>query len=341
MNFTRRSVRSKPGLTQEEALISLQEDSSFRPGVDELTSLRRRGSRWVAELRAPKTAGPPPAFAEEGGEEEPSDSGPPEEESNDGPPDSPSDSSSDSEGSDSGPPSDSGSEGPPGDGDGEKKGGGTDQQILHILTQILHALGGGGPEGMGGPDALGPGLDGPAGPPPAHKGPGHPPGAGAGAPPAAGGAGPAGRPLKPGEMRSAPGVTPVGAPSFGSTQRQATPVPGVPGAAPGGPPVGGPPSDQAATDRCPQCGYPGPCPLHGGSAINQAPGGGPMAPIAALQKELAPLLGKAPTLTISTSENQPISEVVKTVREAVEPHGYQIKQAKRVDGGIRVLASIR
>lgn len=330
MKFARRSVRSKPGLTQEEALLSLQSDPSYRPGVDEITSLRRRGSRWVAELRAPKTAGPPPAFADEGPEEEgPSDDAP------DGPP-----APSPDEGpSDEGSPDDSGSEGPPSPDDGEKKEPGKEKkgdvegQILQTLQAILHALGGGGPEGMGGPDALGPGPDGPAGPPPpAHAGPGHPPGAGAGPP--GGGAPKPGRPMKPGE--APPGSTPVGAPAFAS--RQAAPVPGVPGAVPGG----ATPAAPGAGGACPQCGGPEPCPIHGASAINQPPGGpSGMSPVASLRNELAPMIGKAPTLTISTGANQPINEVVQIVREAVEPHGYQVKQAKRVDGGIRVLASVR
>lgn len=153
--------------------------------------------RWIAAIS--KVAGPP-AFADDEGGESPA----PE---SDGPPsdDAPSD-----EGPDLGPPDDD--EGPSeekGEKKEEKGEKGELNEIKELLTVLLTALGlsPGGPEDspVPGPDGAGP--DGPPGPPP-----GGPEG------------GPDGghekqvvrheRSLKPGE--SAPGTTPVGAPSFSS-----------------------------------------------------------------------------------------------------------------------------
>lgn len=214
MEFTTRTVRSAAGLTQEEALTSLQSHPQYRAGT-KIASIRRRGDHWVADLLEPKTAEFPPS-GDEGGESE--ESAPPSDDEGG------SDESKDSE--------DSGSDSPEsgddplglgGDEGGEGEGGGdTEGQILHTLQQILHALQGGPPMGgMGGPDDLGPGLD--AGGPPPHAGPGRPPKApGAGAPPMGGGAG---RPMKPGE--APPGSTPVGAPAFASLQAKVAAVAGV------------------------------------------------------------------------------------------------------------------
>lgn len=214
MDYTTRQVRSQPGLTQEEALQSLQSHPYYRSGT-KIASIRRRGDRWVADLLEPKTAEFPPAeedadAAPDEAKAEKEEAVADEEKADEGP-----------DGGDEGPaglPSD----GPPGaPGEEKKPGGGTETQILHVLTEILHALQGGPPSGgLGGPDDLGPGLDGPGGPPP-HAGPGRPPGGGG----MGGGMG-GGRPMKPGEVPNKPGVTPVGAPAFASLQAKVASVAG-------------------------------------------------------------------------------------------------------------------
>lgn len=229
MEYTPRTVRSRPGLTQEEALVALQSHPSYRHGT-RIASIRRRGDRWVADLLEPKFAaeddfGPagdddaddapapkPKKEKSEGGDSEgggDSDPAAELEDALDGPPGLPGGDPTDPEG-----------------GKPEGGKGGTEQAVLHVLEQILHALQGGPPSGgLGGPDDLGPGLGGPEGPPPPHAGPGRPPGA-PNKPPMGGPGGPeglpagpgAGRPMRPGEMPNKPGVTPVGAPAFASTQ---------------------------------------------------------------------------------------------------------------------------
>lgn len=206
MNYIERKVRSAPGLSQEQALESLQTHPNFRPGT-KLASLRRRGDRWVAVLQVPKTSAFPPSD-DGGGEEGPPKKPAPDEGPDDGP-DGPPD-----EGG--GPPDDIGGppEGGPDEGGEKKPGkGGTEEMVLHVLTEILHALKGGpaGP-GMGGPDDMGPGPDAMGGPPP-HGGHGLPP---AGPPPPGGGMG-IGAKLKPGEVPNKPGVVVPGAPAFSST----------------------------------------------------------------------------------------------------------------------------
>lgn len=204
MDYIQRRVRSAPGLSQEDALDSLQTHPNFKSGT-KIASIRRRGERWVAELLVPKTAGGFP-----GGDEGPDESGPPKSDGGD-------------EGEDFSPAAEAEEDGEGGDGPeggpkppgGEKKGegkGGTEEQMLHVLTEILHALKGGpvGPE-LGGPDDLGPGPDALGGPPP-HGGHGLPPGGGP--PPGAAGIG---AKLKPGEVPNKPGVVPLGAPAFSST----------------------------------------------------------------------------------------------------------------------------
>lgn len=202
LNYLERTVRSAPNLSQEDALDSLQSHPNFRPGT-KIASLRRRGERWVATLHIPKTAGGFPP----GGDE--LDEGPPKPKA--GPEDGPDDGAPD-DGPEGLPGMDGPPDGPPG-ADGEKKPGkgGAETEILHVLTEILHALKGGpvGPE-MGGPDDMGPGPDAMGGPPP-HGGPGLPPPG----PPKPGAMG-IGAKLKPGEVPNKPGVVPIGAPAFSS-----------------------------------------------------------------------------------------------------------------------------
>jgi hypothetical protein len=56
MDYTTRIVRSVEGLTQEEALVTLQEHPSFKPGT-RVASIQNQEGRWVAKLLEPKTAG--------------------------------------------------------------------------------------------------------------------------------------------------------------------------------------------------------------------------------------------------------------------------------------------
>lgn len=219
MQYVSRTVRSAPGMSQEQALTALQNHPQFRAGT-KIASIRRRGKVWVAELLEPKTAGDFPPSDDSGSDSESSEPKSESSDSESSDSSSDSDSGSDSSSDDSGAPDAGGDDvlgfGPDAGGDdplagGDEKGGDTDAQILHTLQEILHALQGGGPEpGLGGPDHLGPGGPaggdaGPAGPPAPHggdKGPGFP-----GAP---------GAKLKPGEVPNKPGVTPVGAPAFAS-----------------------------------------------------------------------------------------------------------------------------
>jgi hypothetical protein len=300
MEYKARTLTSDPGMDQREALTALQTHPSFKPGSI-VASIRRRKNQWVAEVLEPKTAEfPPPKDdgGDEGADEAPEpkkDDGPPSEDGGEGP------------SGDDGPPSDEG-------GDKPESKGSTEDAILHTLTQILHALqGGGAPEGMGGPDALGPDLGGPPGPPP-------PKGGGPGGPPPPGGKAPKGPPpMKPG--MTPPGGTPVGAPAFASVQ--ANEVPGAPvptGAQPGpiGPQAGG---------VCPQDGNPEPCPVHSGAGgLNQA---------------VASYSGKASTITLTT-EGTDLKQAVEEARPVVENYGYQVKQAKHGENGnIHILASRR
>lgn len=198
--YIQRRVRSAPGLSQEDALESLQSHPNYKPGT-KISSIRRRGDRWVADLLVPKNpkyAEFPPGDDDGGGDEpkpkaEPKDDGP-----DDGPDEGPVDDGPD------GPPGDDGGDGPPKEPKGE-------EAIVHLLTEILHALKGGpaGP-GLGGPDDLGPGPEA-MGPPP-HGGHGLPPMG----PPKPGAAG-IGAKLKPGEVPNKPGMVPVGAPAFSHT----------------------------------------------------------------------------------------------------------------------------
>jgi hypothetical protein len=306
MEFTTRTLESDPGMSQKEALLSLQKHPSFIAGTV-ISSIRRRKNTWVAELLEPKTAEFPPPKDDGGDEESASESPAPSEPKSEGPEsDGPPTSDSPDESSEDGP------DGPPapgGDKGGEKPGkGGTETAILHTLQQILHALqGGGAPEGLGGPDALGPGAGGPPGGPP--KG-GKPPFGGP-------------KPMKPGD--TPPGGTPVGAPAFAS--RQANPsVPPTPGAV--GPAQGTPvPSGQAGPTQggvCPQCGGPEPCPMHSGG----------------LGPAVASYAGKAATINLSTPGTD-VKQAVEEARPVLHEYGYQVKQAKRGDGQIHILASRR
>jgi hypothetical protein len=341
MDFNKKTVRSRPGLSQEEALVSLQSSPYFQtPGV-RIASIKPSAGRWVAVLDIPKTAAPfPPSGDDEGGESGPpkSEGGESEESSPEGPPasDSPDDSGDSDEGA------------PKGDKPKADKPG-SDAQVVDLLTQILHALGGGAPMGgMGGPDDLGPGADGPPAPPP-HGGPA----GGPGAPPKGPGAMGAGRPLKPGEVPNKPGVSPIGSPAFSS--RQANPLqPGM-GAPTGQPGLGGGPLSPGPNPMDPAAAAPAPGPTGQGGTGTCAGCGGPIGPdgacptcggsyVASLRQHIASkVAGRARTASVTCPpEIKSIKQAKALIEGAADSYGYEIKQMKRLtDGRIAALLSVR
>lgn len=59
MQYNRRTVTSRAGMTQEEALLGLQSHPEFKEGST-IAGVRRRGERWVISLLEPKDAALPP-----------------------------------------------------------------------------------------------------------------------------------------------------------------------------------------------------------------------------------------------------------------------------------------
>lgn len=55
MDYTTRIVKSASGLTQNEALLSLQNHRQFQAGT-KIASIHNQGGHWVAKLLVPKTA---------------------------------------------------------------------------------------------------------------------------------------------------------------------------------------------------------------------------------------------------------------------------------------------
>jgi len=55
MDYTTRIVKSTSGLTQNEALLSLQNHRQFQPGT-KIASIHNQGGHWVAKILVPKTA---------------------------------------------------------------------------------------------------------------------------------------------------------------------------------------------------------------------------------------------------------------------------------------------
>jgi len=55
MDYTTRIVKSASGLTQHEALLSLQNHSQFQAGT-KIASIHNQGGHWVAKLLVPKTS---------------------------------------------------------------------------------------------------------------------------------------------------------------------------------------------------------------------------------------------------------------------------------------------
>lgn len=229
MEYTQRTVTSKAGLSQEEALASLQDHPLFKPGT-RIASIRRRNNVWVAALLEPKVAEFPPADDSEDEAPEPKSEEPKEDEAED---------KGGEDDGESGPPS---NDGPPSKGKDSEKA--EVKELLDLVHKICDALGiAPSPDPMGGPDDLGAGPDGPMPPGPGPDGP---------PPPDAGGP-PAHQEIihrtkiKPGE--APPGVTPLGAPSFSHT-KQANPSPTM------GPQTMG---DMGGTaEKCSHCGSPMP-----------------------------------------------------------------------------------
>lgn len=315
MEYVPKNLESNPGLNQSEALIGLQTHPTWKQG-SLVKSLRKRGNVWVAEVLEPKTAEFPPGEDEGGGSDTPPKDDKPKD-----------DAPSDDEGSSDGPP---GADGPPTPGDkpGEDKGpeagkGNTEEQILHVLTQLLHAVQGGGTlNGPGPDDALGPDPLAGGGPPPP-KGPAGPPGPpGAGGPPGA--KAPKGPPaMKPG--MTPPGGTPVGAPAFASVTAAGAPV----NPAAGTPvPQGGQPGaagQGGAGGVCPMDGNPEPCPVHSQAGLNGM---------------VASYSGKASTINLTSQEPMEISAAVAEAKPVVENYGYAVKQARYDEHGyVHILAS--
>lgn len=325
MQFTRKTVRSRPGLTQEDALASLQESPMFRPGT-RIASIKLRGNVWVAALDIPKTAGDFPPKSDDSGSDDSAPAGPPEE-------------GSDSDGGDSDS-SDSGESGPPkpegegGDKPGEPKKLSGDEAIVQLLTEILHALKGGpATDALGGPDDMGPGAGGPPAPAPhgGPAGPGGPPKGGPGFP------GAPGSKLKPGEVPNKPGVTPVGAPAFASTRTAFGEM--TPGSVPN-------PAQHTPGGACPTCGGPvgpdGSCPTcMGGGVASGGTAPAPASTLSPLAARIAAVAGKKATLPISAPEGVSIKEAKAVLEPIAAQYGYRVAQVKYVDNRPRFLLTTR
>lgn len=327
MDYSKRTVTSRPGLSQEEALDSLQDAPFYSTGT-KIASFRRRGTTWVADLRIPKEAGPFPPSDDEPSEDKPSDEGPPKPPFGDSDSD---DSGADEAETDSGP---SESDGPPSSSDGKKKEKGGDGEMLSLLHQILQGLTDAGivqphPADMGlaGHDDLGPGPEGLDGPPPAGPeggpGPGRPPKK----PGAMDGPGGMGAKLRPGEMRNTPGATPVGAPAFASTRQSVStpmgPSPSVPQPEMAGQamqPGACPPGQQTVNGQCQPIQTPG-------AANPIATGNG--------------VVGRVASFTASTGDNISVKEAKSELENLYSQHGYKVKQIKREGGQIHALLSVR
>ena len=240
MEYTTRIVRSVEGLSQEEALITLQSHSAFRPGT-KIASLDDQNGRWVAKLLEPKVAGE--AELDELTEKEEKKAEPkldtPEKEEHEEheKSESPFEEKEDHK-------------------DEDKSKDSADAKIKALETKIdklLDALGISEDKGPEGPVAEGPvppaGDSGPVPaapkPPKAPKAPAGGPSKGPELPPGSGAK------LKPGEVPNKPGVTPVGSPAFASV-KQANPGmnPPVPVPAGAAPAPGGVGSNPAMCAKC-------------------------------------------------------------------------------------------
>lgn len=188
MLYSKRTVRcSARGLSREQARLSLEQQYEDA----EILEVKRRGDKWVATLLEPKTAEFPPPKDDDSDSED----GPPKDDASEDSEDSP---PSPDGGEGDGPPK---KEGPPKG--GEKAELGAVLDLLHAIADSLGVVPGGAAPGA--EDPLAPG--GPPGPPPPGPeglgGPGHQEIVHR-------------TKMKPGD--TPPGVTPIGAPAFASTQ---------------------------------------------------------------------------------------------------------------------------
>ncbi len=207
-------VRSRPGLSQEQALLSLQNHPEYKVGT-QIKSMVRQANRWVATILEPKEAVfPPKAPDEEKSDEEESPLAEAIEDS--------ADDSDDSDSEDKekkGPELDLKSDEKDDEGEPKAEAKGELGEVLQLLHEIIDGLGISPP---GVEKGLGAGPEAPVGPkpgPPPPGGPGAGPGAGGPPPP-----GPGGAKGAPGKMRPLrdvpPGANPIS--GFSSTQRVAS-----------------------------------------------------------------------------------------------------------------------
>lgn len=199
MKFTRRTVKSRPGMTQEQALESLQDHPMFKPGT-KIAAIRKRGKVWVADLLEPKVAAPFPPESDDAESDDPIAA---EADEDKDPVDEPESDEKEEKHGEENPDEEMDEIDDLTDGAESKE-----DKMLMLLEQILDAV---APhpdmeEKHHGPDdelGLDAGPDGPPPAPPAPKGPGN-------------------AKLKPGETRNMPGATPIGAPAFASVGKAAT-----------------------------------------------------------------------------------------------------------------------
>lgn len=301
-----RTVKSKPGISHKDALLSLQRHA--RASNEEIVSFLRRGDRWVAQLQ--KAAEFPPAEVDDE-KEPPKDEGPPKDDAPKGPPTDP-DGDGDGDSTPEGDTDHDEGSGIPGldKPEGEK----SEKSELHelvALVPLIHQIA----EKMGivpaGHEDKLMGDGGPTPPPP--PGPPAPAGPDAGPDPGPdlGSAGKGGQlptKLHPGDVL--PHQTPVGAPAFASV-RQAEMLPGgnpvaAPAAAPASPP-------------CSKCGGPtvgGVCP-----ACTSAAGA-----VQAAVSDPNGVVGKKRTLTAKVDQPMAEVEAFRQASAAFGPYGYSVKQ---------------
>jgi hypothetical protein len=292
-----RTVKSKPGLSHREALLSLQRHA--RTTNEEITSFVHQGGRWVAQLQRIAEFPPP---KDEGSDEPKEPKGPPaDDESDDEAPEGPP-IPGDDEGGESPVPSakDQGPEGEKGEEKGELR------NLLSLVHQIADKLGI-VPEGH--QDKM-MGDDGPAGPPPmapAGPPPGDDPGMGS-----AGKDGHLPTKLHPGEVL--PHQTPVGSPAFASTHT-ANPLPGQ--MAPN-------PTSIQQSPPCSKCGGPtvnGTCPN-----CTSAAGGQMGQPMMAAVQDPSRQVGNKRTITAKVDTPMTESEAWRQASAVFGPQGYKVKQ---------------
>lgn len=225
MAYTTRTVKSAKGLSQEKALITLQNHPEFKEGT-RIASIYNQGGRWVAKLIEPKTAA-------EAFEDIDSDINESPAELHDEKHEIEEEAHEEHE---------------------EKHEQSEDKKLKELekkLDLLLDALG--ISEKGESPDVASEGPVEPAAPKPPKGGPAGGPSKSEPLPPGSGAK------LKPGEVPNKPGMTPVGSPAFASVQKDS--IASTPGGVsslgtPGSPSPAAstPAAAPAATSTCPTCG---------------------------------------------------------------------------------------